>query len=141
MTSKLETMLNELIENMSTCHVNHAELEPIKQEILQEALYPTVYRLDYFDGEYRWDLIHSYDKAELEKLIADATEYHKTIKDLDFDDDEAVDAWSDNHPLSSFNGDPINDLLEIDDYEPLSEYLSIATLKVNGVQDDRENDG
>lgn len=38
MPSKLETMLNELIENMSTRHVNHAELEPIKQEILQEAL-------------------------------------------------------------------------------------------------------
>ena len=38
MTSKLETMLNELIENLSTDHVNHAELEPIKQEILQEAL-------------------------------------------------------------------------------------------------------
>ena len=134
MTSKLETMLNELIANMSTCHVNHAELEPIKQEILQEALKPTVYRLEYFDGEYRWDLIHSYDKSKLEKLIADATEYHKTIKDLDFDDDEAVDAWLDNHPLSEFNGDPINDLLDIDDYEPLNEYLSIVTFKVNGVQ-------
>ncbi len=93
MTTKLETMLNELIENLSTAHVNHAELEPIKQEILQEALEPTVYRLDYFDGEYYWHLVHSYDRAELEKLIADATEYHKTIKDLDFDDDEAVDAW------------------------------------------------
>lgn len=138
MTSKLEKMLDELIANMSTCHVNHAELEPIKQEILQEALKPTVYRLDYFDGEYRWDLIHSYDKAELEKLIADATEYHKTIKDLDYDDDEAVDAWSDNHPLSSFNGDPINDLLDIDDYEPLSKYLSIATLNVKGVQNESD---
>ncbi len=136
MTSKLETMLNELIENLSTAHVNHAELEPIKQEILQEALQPTVYRLNYFDGEYRWDLIHSYDEAELEKLIADATEYHKTIKDLDFDDDEAVDAWLDSHPLSSFDGDPINDLLDIDDYEPLSEYLSIDMIKVKGVQDD-----
>lgn len=138
MTSKLETMLDELIANMSTRHVNHAELEPIKQEILQEALKPTptVYRLNYFDGEYRWDLIHSYDKAELEKLITDATEYHKTIKDLDFDDDEAVDAWEDNHPLSAFNGDPINDLLDIDDYEPLSEYLSIDMIKVNGVQND-----
>ena len=122
MTTKLETMLNELIENLSTAHVNHAELEPIKQEILQEALKPTVYRLDYFDGEYGWYLIHSYDRAELEKLIADATEYHKTIKDLDFDDDEAVDAWLENHPLN----DQINDLLDIDDYEPLSEYLSIS---------------
>ena len=133
MTTKLETMLNELIENLSTAHVNHAELEPIKQEILQEALKPTVYRLDYFDGEYRWDLVHSYDRAELEKLIADATEYHKTIKDLDFDDDEAVDAWLDNHPLDDFNGDQINDLLDIDDYEPLSEYLSITTINIDGV--------
>ena len=135
MTTKLETMLNELIENLSASHINHAELEPIKQEILQEALQPTVYRLDYFDGEYRWDLVHSYDRAELEKLIADATEYHKTIKDLDFDDDEAVDAWSDNHPLSSFNGDPINDLLDIGDYEPLSEYLSINSFEVSGVSE------
>lgn len=133
MTTKLETMLNELIENLSTAHVNHAELEPIKQEILQEALKPTVYRLDYFDGEYRWDLIHSYDRAELEKLIADATEYHKTVKDLDFDDDEAVDAWLENHPLDDFNGDQINDLLDIDDYEPLSEYLSINFFNVSGV--------
>lgn len=129
MTTKLETMLNELIENLSTAHVNHAELEPIKQEILQEALKPTVYHLDYFDGEYRWDLIHSYDRAELEKLIADATEYHKTIKDLDFDDDEAVDAWLENHPLN----DQINDLLDIDDYEPLSERLSINFFNVSGV--------
>ena len=135
MTSKLETMLNELIENLSASHINHAELEPIKQEILQEALQPTVYRLDYFDGEYRWDLVHSYDRAELEKLIADATEYHKTIKDLDFDDDEAVDAWLENHPLDDFNGDQINDLLDIDDYEPLSEYLSINSFEVSGVSD------
>ena len=133
MTTKLETMLNELIENLSTAHVNHAELEPIKQEILQEALEPTVYRLDYFDGEYRWDLVHSYDRTELEKLIADATEYHKTIKDLDFDDDEAVDAWLEKHPLNDFNGDQINDLLDIDDYEPLSEYLSINFFTVSGV--------
>ena len=133
MTSKLETMLNELIENMSTRHVNRAELEPIKQEILQEALKPTVYRLDYFDGEYRWDLVHSYDRAELEKLIEDATEYHKTIKDLDFDDDEAVDSWLEKHPLNDFNGDQINDLLDIDDYEPLSEYLSINFFNVSGV--------
>ena len=125
MTTKLETMLNELIKNLSASHINHAELEPIKHEILQEAIQPNVYRLDYFDGEYRWDLVHSYDRAELEKLIADATEYHKTIKDLDFDDDEAVDAWLENHPLDDFNGDQINDLLDIDDYEPLSEYLSI----------------
>ena len=135
MTTKLETMLNELIENLSTAHVNHAELEPIKQEILQEALKPTVYRLDYFDGEYRWDLVHSYDRAELEKLIEDATEYHKTIKDLDFDDDEAVDAWLENHPLDDFSGDQINDLLDIDDYEPLSEYLSINSFKVSGVSE------
>lgn len=135
MTTKLEIMLNELIENLSTAHVNHAELEPIKQEILQEALEPTVYRLDYFDGEYRWDLVHSYDRAELEKLIADATEYHKTIKDLDFDDDEAVDAWLENHPLNDFNGDQINDLLDIDDYEPLSEYLSINFFNVSGVSE------
>ena len=135
MTSKLETMLNELIENLSASHINHAELEPIKQEILQEALQPTVYRLDYFDGEYRLDLVHSYDRAELEKLIADATEYHKTIKDLDFDDDEAVDAWLENHPLDDFNGDQINDLLDIDDYEPLSEYLSINSFEVSGVSD------
>ena len=135
MTTKLETMLNELIENLSTAHVNHAELEPIKQEILQEALEPTVYRLDYFDGEYRWDLVHSYDRAELEKLIADATEYHKTIKDLDFDDDEAVDAWLENHPLDDFNGDQINDLLDIGDYEPLSEYLSINSFEVSGVSE------
>lgn len=135
MTTKLETMLNELIENLSTAHVNHAELEPIKQEILQEALEPTVYRLDYFDGEYRWDLVHSYDRAKLEKLIADATEYHKTIKDLDFDDDEAVDAWLEKHPLNDFNGDQINDLLDIDDYEPLSEYLSINFFNVSGVSE------
>ncbi len=135
MTTKLETMLNELIENLSTAHVNHAELEPIKQEILQEALEPTVYRLDYFDGEYRWDLVHSYDRAELEKLIADATEYHKTIKDLDFDDDEAVDAWLENHPLNDFNGDQINDLLDIDDYKSLSEYLSINSFEVSGVSE------
>ena len=132
MTTKLETMLNELIENLSTAHVNDAELEPIKQEILQEALKPTVYRLDYFDGEYGWYLVHSYDRAELEKLIADATEYHKTIKDLDFDDDEAVDAWSENHPLTDFN---INDLLDIDDYEPLSGYLSINSFEVSGVSE------
>ena len=135
MTTKLETMLNELIENLSASHINHAELEPIKQEILQEALQPTVYRLDYFDGEYRRDLVHSYDRAELEKLIADATEYHKTIKDLDFDDDEAVDAWLENHPLDDFNGDKINDLLDIDDYEPLSEYLSINSFEVSGVSE------
>ena len=133
MTTKLETMLNELIENLSTAHVNHAELEPIKQEILQEALKPTVYRLYYFDGEYSWDLVHSYDRAELEKLIADATEYHKTIKDLDFDDDEAVDVWLEKHPLNDLNGDQVNDLLDIDDYEPLSEYLSIYSFEVRGV--------
>ena len=135
MTTKLETMLNELIENLSTAHVNHAELEPIKQEILQEALEPTVYRLDYYDGEYYWYLFHSYDRAQLEKLIADATEYHKTIKDLDFDDDEAVDAWLEKHPLNDFNGDQINDLLEIDDYEPLSAYLSINFFEVSGVSE------
>ena len=135
MTTKLETMLNELIENLSTAHVNHAELEPIKQEILQEALKPTVYCLDYFDGEYRWDLVYSYDRAELEKLIADATEYHKTIKDLDFDDDEAVDAWLEKHPLNDFNGDKFNDFLDIDDYEPLSEYLSINSFEVSGVSE------
>ena len=101
----------------------------------QEALYPTVYRLDYFDGEYYWHLIHSYDKAELEKLIADATEYHKTIKDLDFDDDEAVDAWLEKHPLNDFNGDQFNDLLDIDDYEPLSGYLSIYSFEVSGVSE------
>ena len=133
MTTKLETMLNELIENLSTAHVNHAELEPIKQEILQEALKPTVYRLDYYDGEYYWYLIHSYDRAELEKLIEDATEYHKTIKDLDFDDDKAVDAWLEKHPLGDFSGDQINDLLDIDDYEPLSAYLSINSFEVSGV--------
>ena len=65
----------------------------------------------------------------MEKLIADATEYHKTIKDLDFDDDEAVDAWLENHPLN----DQINDLLDIDDYEPLSERLSINFFNVSGV--------
>ena len=135
MTTKLETMLNELIENLSTAHVNHAELEPIKQEILQEALKPTVYRLYYFDGEYSWDLVHSYDRAELEKLIADATEYHKTIKDLDFDDDEAVDVQLEKHPLNDFNGDRFNDLLDIDDYEPLSEYLSINSFEVSGVSE------
>ena len=129
MTTKLETMLNELIENLSTAHVNHAELEPIKQEILQEALKPTVYRLDYYDGDYYWYLVHSYDRAELEKLIADATEYHKTIKDLDFDDDEAVDSWLEKHPLNDF----INDLLDIGDYEPLSAYLSISFFNVSGV--------
>ena len=133
MTTKLETMLNELIENLSTAHVNHAKLEPIKQEILQEALKPNVYRLDYFDGEYYWYLVHSYDREELEKLIADATEYHKTIKDLDFDDDEAVDAWLEKHPLNDFSGDQINDLLDIDDYEPLSAYLSINSFEVSGV--------
>ena len=135
MTTKLETMLNELIENLSTAHVNHAELEPIKQEMLQEALKPTVYRLDYYDGEYYWYLVHSYDRAQLEKLIADATEYHKTIKDLDFDDDEAVDAWLENHPLNDFDGDQINDLLDIDDYEPLSAYLSINSFEVSGVSE------
>ena len=135
MTTKLETMLNELIENLSTAHVNHAELEPIKQEILQEVLKPTVYRLDYFDGEYYWYLVHSYDREELEKLIADATEYHKTIKDLDFDDDEAVDAWLEKHPLGDFSGDQINDLIDIDDYEPLSAYLSINSFEVSGVSE------
>ena len=100
----------------------------------QEALDPTVYRLDYFDGEYYWYLVHSYDRAELEKLIADATEYHKTIKDLDFEDNEAVDAWLEKHPLNDFNGsDSINDWLEIDDYEPLSAYLSINSFEVSGV--------
>ena len=133
MTSKLETLLNELIANMSTRHVNHAELEPIKQEILQEALKPTVYSLDYFDDEYYWYLVHSYDRAELEKLIADATEYHKTIKDLDFDDDEAVNAWLEKHPLNDFNGDQFNDFLDIDDCEPLSAYLSINSFEVSGV--------
>ena len=132
MTTKLENMLNELIENLSAAHVNDAELEQIKQEILQEALKPTMYRLDYFDGEYGWYLVHSYDRASLEKLIADATEYHKTIKDLDFDDDEAVDAWLEKHPLNDFN---INDLLDIDDYEPLSEYLSINSFEVSGVSE------
>ena len=135
MTTKLETMLNELIENLSTAHVNHAELEPIKQEILQEVLKPTVYRLDYFDGEYYWYLVHSYDREELEKLIADATEYHKTIKDLDSDDKEAVDAWLEKHPLGDFSGDQINDLLDIDDYEPLSAYLSINSFEVSGVSE------
>ena len=135
MTTKLETMLNELIENLSTAHVNHAELEPIKQEILQEALEPTVYRLDYYDGEYYWYLVHSYDRAQLEKLIADATEYHKTIKDLDFDDDKAVDAWLEKHPLGDFSGDQINDLLDTDDYEPLSAYLSINSFEVSGVSE------
>lgn len=129
MTTKLETMLNELIENLSTA----LELEPIKQEILQEALKPTVYRLDYYDGEYYWHLVHSYDRAELEKLIADATEYHKTIKDLDFDDDEAVDVWLEKHPLNNLNGDQFNDWLDIDYYEPLSEYLSINSFEVRGV--------
>ena len=133
MTTKIETMLNELIENLSTAHVNHAELEPIKQEILQEALKPTVYQLEYCDGEYTWVLVRTYDKAELDKVIADATEYHKTIKDLDFDDDEAVDAWLEKHPLNDFNCDQINDLLGIDDYEPLSEYLSINSFEVSGV--------
>ena len=135
MTTKLETMLNELIENLSTAHVNHAELEPIKQEILQEVLKPTVYRIDYYDGEYYWYLVHSYDREELEKLIADATEYHKTIKDLDFDDNEAVDAWLEKHPLGDFSGDQINDLLDIDDYEPLSAYLSINFFNVSGVSE------
>ncbi len=101
----------------------------------QKALEPTVYRLDYYDGDYYWYLVHSYDRAELEKLIADATEYHKTIKDLDFDDDEAVDAWLEKHPLNDFNGDSINDLLEIDDYEPLSAYLSINSFEVSGVSE------
>lgn len=108
---------------------------PIKQEILQEALKPTVYRLDYFDGEYRWDLVHSYDRAELEKLIEDATEYHKTIKDLDFNNYMAVETWLEKHPLNDFNGDQINDLLDIDDYEPLSEYLSINFFNVSGVSE------
>ena len=135
MKTKLETMLNELIENLSTAHVNDAELEPIKQEILQEALKPTVYRLDYFDGEYRWDLVHSYDRAELEKLIEDATEYHKTIKDLDFNNYMAVETWLEKHPLNDFNGDQINNLLDIDDYEPLSEYLSINFFNVSGVSE------
>ena len=94
-----------------------------------------MYRLDCYDGEYYWHLVHSYDRAELEKLIADATEYHKTIKDLDFDDDEAVDAWLEKHPLNDFNGDQINDLLDIDDYEPLSAYLSINSFEVSGVSE------
>ena len=101
--------------------------------VSQEALEPTVYRLDYFDDEYYWYLVHSYDREELEKLIADATEYHKTIKDLDFEDNEAVDAWLEKHPLNDFNGDSIIDLLEIDDYEPLSAYLSINSFEVSGV--------
>ena len=135
MTTKLETMLNELIENLSTAHVNNAELESIKQEILQEALKPTVYRLYYFDGEYCWDLVCSYDREELEKLIANATEYHKSRKDLDFDDDEAVDAWLEKHPLNDFNGGKFNDLLDIDDYEPLSKNLSIYSFEVSGVSE------
>ena len=135
MTTKLETMLNELIENLSTAHVNHAELETIKQEILQEALKPTVYQLDYYDGEYYCYLVNSYDRAQLEKLIADATEYHKTIKDLDSDDNKAVDAWLEKHPLCDFSGDQINDLLDIDDYEPLSAYLSINSFEVSGVSE------
>ena len=101
----------------------------------QEALEPTVYRLDYYDGDYYWYLVHSYDREELEKLIADATEYHKTIKDLDFDDDEAVDVWLEKHPLNDLNGDQVNDLLDIDDYEPLSEYLSIYSFEVRGVSE------
>ena len=133
MTTKLETMLNELIENLSASHVNHAELEPIKQEILQEALKPTVYRLDYYDGEYYWGLVRSYDRAELEKLIADATEYHKTIKDLDFDDDEAVDAWLENHPLNDFNINAWH--LTLAAHEPLSGYLSINSFEVSGVSE------
>ena len=95
----------------------------------------TVYRLDYYDGEYYWYLVHSYDRAQLEKLIADATEYHKTIKDLDFDDDKAVDAWLEKHPLGDFSGDQINDLLDTDDYEPLSAYLSINSFEVSGVSE------
>lgn len=137
MTSKLETMLNELIDNMSTRHVNHAELEPIKQEILQEALKPTIYQLEYCDGEYTWVLVRTYNKAELDKLIADVREYNKTIKDLNFDDDDAVDDWTDNHPLSKFDGYRINDLLDIvDDKEGTwANYLEIDTVKINGVQD------
>lgn len=136
MPSKLEKMLDELIANMSTCHVNHAELEPIKQEILQEALKPTIYGLEYCDGEYTWVLVRTYDKAELDKLIADVREYDKSIKDLDFDDDDALDAWTENHPLSKFNGYKINDLLDIADDKDgtWANYLEIDTVKVNGVQ-------
>ena len=125
----------ELKEWVETTHYPSALRKAGFKPVDQEALEPTVYRLDYFDGEYRWDLVHSYDRAELEKLIADATEYHKTIKDLDFDDDEAVDAWLEKHPLNDFNGDQINDLLDIDDYEPLSEYLSINSFEVSGVSE------
>lgn len=125
----------ELKEWVETTHypsaLRKAGFKPVDKEVLK----PTVYRLDYFDGEYSGDLVHSYDRSELEKLIADATEYHKTIKDLDFDDDEAVDAWLEKHPLNDFNGDQIDDLLDIDDYEPLSGYLSIYSFEVSGVSE------
>ncbi len=77
------------------------------------------------------------DKAELDTLIADVREYDKTIKDLDFDDDDAVDNWTDNHPLSKFDGYKISDLLDIvDDKDGTwANYLEIDTVKVNGVQD------
>ena len=125
----------ELKEWVETTHYLSALRKAGFKPVSQEALEPTVYRLDYFDGEYYWYLVHSYDREELEKLIADATEYHKTIKDLDFDDDEAVDAWLEKHPLGDFSGDQINDLLDIDDYEPLSAYLSINSFEVSGVSE------
>ena len=127
--------LQEAKEWVETTHYPSALIKAGFELVSQEALKPTVYRLDYYDGDYYWYLVHSYDRAELEKLIADATEYHKTIKDLDFDDDEAVDAWLEKHPLNDFNGDSINDLLEIDDYEPLSAYLSINSFEVSGVSE------
>ena len=125
----------ELKEWVETTHYPSSLQKAGFKLVDQKALKPTVYRLYYFDGEYSWDLVNSYDRAELEKLIADATEYHKTIKDLDFDDDEAVDVWLEKHPLNDFNGDRFNDLLDIDDYEPLSEYLSIYSFEVRVVSE------
>lgn len=135
MTTKLETMLNELIENLSTAHVNYAELEPIKQEILQEAFKPTVHQLEYCDGEYTWVLVRTYDKEELDKVIADVREYDKTIKNLDFDNDDELDNWTENHPLSKFNDYRFDDLLDIvDDKDGTwANYLQIDTIKVSGV--------
>ena len=125
----------ELKEWVEKTHYPSALIKAGFKPVDKEVLKPTVYRLDYYDGEYYWYLVHSYDRAELEKLIADATEYHKTIKGLDFDDNEAAKAWLEKHPLGDFSGDQINDLLDIDDYEPLSAYLSINFFEVSGVNE------
>lgn len=72
---------------------------------------------------------------ELKEWV-ETTHYPSALRKAGFKpvSQEAVDAWLEKHPLNDFNGsDSINDLLEIDDYEPLSAYLSINSFEVSGV--------